>query len=68
MKLEDYLNEQNVSVQDFAEKIGVGRRSVYDYCGKKGGNKTSIPRPNIMKKIIEETEGKVTIADFYEEV
>ena len=55
-------------MHDFAEKIGVGRRSVYDYCGKKGGNKTSIPRPNIMKRIIEETEGKVTIADFYEEV
>ena len=68
MKLEDYLNEQNVSVQEFAEKIGVGRRSVYDYCGKKDGFKTVIPRPNIMKKIIEHTEGKVTVVDFYEEV
>lgn len=67
MKLEKYLADREISVQDFADKIGVGRRSVYDYCGKKNGNETVIPRPNVMKKIIEITKGNVTSIDFYEE-
>ena len=60
MTLLEWLQGQNLRDAEFAEKIGVEWQTVQKY--RKGQR---IPRPDIMKKIAEQTGGKVTANDFY---
>lgn len=63
MQLEDWLKENEVSVPDFAKKIGVkGVRSVYRYI-----NNERIPEKEVMGRILEATKGEVTANSFYEQ-
>lgn len=61
MKLEHYLEKHEISTDRFAEMINVSNRmTVYRYIkGKR------IPRPEIMNRIIEATQGNVGAEDFF---
>jgi len=60
MKLADYLEETGMTQAAFAAKIRVHQRTVTRYVA--GGR---MPRPTVMKRIEEETDGKVRPEDFY---
>lgn len=59
MKLKDFLKEENMTQESFAEMIGVGQNLVSLWCNN------SIPRSDMMSKILLATKGKVTANDFY---
>ena len=61
MKLETWVKSNGVSVTNLATLIGVsGYRTAQRYItGER------IPRPEVMEKIHEITEGQVTANDFY---
>lgn len=59
MTLADYLEANGISVREMAAKLGVGRQSVYQYLwGQR------FPRPAILRRIIEVTDGAVGPVDF----
>lgn len=60
MKLADYLREHRISLQAFADMVGVTKSSAHRYLGG------TIPSPAVMANIVRETGGMVTPADFYE--
>ena len=60
MKLLDYIEKQENTIQKAAEELGFTYEDVRRYC--KG---IVIPRPDKMKKIIEWSNGEVTANDFY---
>jgi transcriptional regulator with XRE-family HTH domain len=60
MKLADYLTHTSTSRRDFAKSIGVSKETVRRYVtGKR------IPEKEVMEKIAEVTELKVTANDFF---
>jgi len=59
MKISDWLEAQEISDSDLAERIGVSRQALYRY---KAGHRT--PRPSIIHRIREATNGAVTADDF----
>jgi transcriptional regulator with XRE-family HTH domain len=59
MKLDAYLEQKNMPVEQFADLIGVHRTSVYRFI--KG---LAFPRPSTLKRITQETGGRVTANDF----
>jgi len=59
MKLADWLQTTNTRRYVFAERVGVSSSVVTDYC--KG---RYCPRPEVMRAIFRETDGKVTANDF----
>ncbi len=61
MKLIDYLKQENISVQDGADEIGVSRQAFNRYL-------TGSRRPHhtVMPRIREWTNGAVTADDFFE--
>lgn len=62
MKLKEWLESNEISVADFAKKIGVkGVRSVYRYI-----DEDRIPEKPVMKKIKKITNGEVTADSFYQ--
>ena len=61
MKLETYIKQNNISVRDFASKVGMSGKQVYDWM-----NGVSIPRESALKKIFVETNGCVGLDDFYQ--
>jgi predicted transcriptional regulator len=61
MKLKDYLVQNKLKPSDFAGQIGVTVQTLYRYIGGE-----RMPRPAIMEKIRQSTEGAVTAADFYQ--
>lgn len=61
MRLDVYLEKNNIPVERFADKIGVHRTSIYRFM--KG---LAFPRPMTIKLIQEATGGKVTATDFVE--
>ena len=58
--LATYLAEEGLSVAKFAERLGVEKMTVYRYISK-----GRVPRPSIMRKIVEETTGQVTPDSFF---
>lgn len=60
MNLKNYLHKNKIEVPVFAESIGVTPFSLYRYL--RGVRR---PREEILKKIAEVTNGKVTPNDFY---
>lgn len=61
MKLNDFLPANEISVAEFARRIGVAHeKTVYRYLS---GERH--PAPEIMKNIFRETDGRVTPLDFY---
>lgn len=61
MKLSDYLAQEQRSLKRFAESIGVAKSSAHRYA-----TGTAIPSPDVMTKIVRETGGQVSPADFYD--
>lgn len=60
MKLNTYLNENNLSQAAFAAMIGVSQAAVERY-----SNGKRIPEPPVMREIARVTDGMVTANDFY---
>lgn len=60
MKLNSFLAQNAVSQKDFAKSIDEKVARVNWYCLEK-----RIPRPDVMRKIYEATDGQVTPNDFY---
>ncbi|MEM1353895.1 MAG: helix-turn-helix transcriptional regulator [Planctomycetota bacterium] len=59
MKLSDYLVTQQLGPAAFARQIGVGRMSVHRYISGE-----RFPRPDVLERIYEATQGQVTPNDF----
>lgn len=60
MKLSDYMKSTNTAVREIAEKVGVSRMAVRYWADEK-----RMPRPELMKRIVEATNGEVTPNDFF---
>lgn len=61
MKLRDFLSDRSLSEAELGRLLGVGQATVNRYIrGER------IPRPEVMRRIVEVTEGKVGPADFYD--
>lgn len=61
MQLSQYLQEQGLTLRQFASQIGVANAGVISkYLAGR------VPKPPILQKIVRETGGKVSPADFYE--
>jgi len=58
MRLDEYLNDHNISPAAFAETIGVRRMQVWRYL-----NAGVVPRPQVIQRIFEASEGAVTAND-----
>lgn len=61
MTLTRYLSEQCLTYEAFAKLVGTNRKTVWRWCGKT----PEIPRPDMMRRIVEVTEGAVMPNDFY---
>ena len=61
MQLKEYLFRKNMKISEFAAKIGERHHKVYWVI--RGGN----PTLGVAKKIIEETNGQVTLDDLLHE-
>lgn len=59
MKLAEYLSENNIKRQDFARCVGVSEVAITRY-----SNGTRTPRPEMMRAIVDVTNGAVTPNDF----
>lgn len=55
-----WLLEKNITIEQFAERIGVSRSQAHRYL-----NEGAVPRPKIMLKIFDLTNGDVTPNDFH---
>ena len=59
MQLWDYLQRHGLTQVEFAKRIGVGKNTVYRYTtGER------FPNKRVMRRITDETKGKVTASDF----
>jgi transcriptional regulator with XRE-family HTH domain len=65
MNLATYLAENNISVIDFAKKIGTSRQQVYHYMAKYGTEGHCIPRQKVMERILKATNNEVSLHSFY---
>lgn len=59
MTLQTYLSTHGISIREFADSIGVKWTSVWRYV-----NGERVPRPVVMRRIREVTDGKVTADSF----
>ena len=62
MKLKDYLSQNDISVETFAESIGVTRFAIYKWTAG-----VRVPRREVIEKIADVTGGSVTPNDFFAE-
>lgn len=60
MNLASYLEENNLTATAFADRIGVAIATV-----TRAARGEIMPSPETMKRIMQETNGKVTPNDFY---
>tara|TARA_R110000796_G_scaffold160517_1_gene277353 strand:- start:111 stop:365 length:255 start_codon:yes stop_codon:yes gene_type:complete len=65
MKLLKFLEENKITMAEFAKDLGSSRQSIWNYCQPFYDSNMQIPRPNKIKKIHALTNGKVSIVDFY---
>lgn len=61
MTLSEWLRSQNMSHEEFAERIGRDRSAVTRYV-----NGTRMPRREVLEQIADVTDGAVTANDFVE--
>ena len=61
MRLADYLRAEKLTLAAFASRIEVGPMAVHRYA--KAGR---VPQPDVMRRIIEATDGAVTANDFFD--
>lgn len=59
MDLKTYLSENSVDVQKLAERLDVSKEAIRLWASGK-----RMPRPDAMRRILEETKGTVTPNDF----
>lgn len=59
MKISQYIAKNKINITEFAKAIGVKRNSVYRY--QRGRR----PSDEVITKIIQITEGAVTLQDFF---
>lgn len=62
MTLKEFLNSKKISIEDFAQEMGLSYAAVRQYV-----NAGRVPTPKIMRKIINITGGAVQPNDFYEQ-
>lgn len=62
MRLKQYLDQEHLSVLDFAKRIGCSPVAIYRYISA-----DRIPRPVVMRAIAGATAGAVTANDFVEQ-
>ncbi len=61
MKLRDFMSVRELSEAQLGRLLGIGQATVNRYVrGER------IPRPDLMRRIVEVTEGQVGPADFYD--
>jgi transcriptional regulator with XRE-family HTH domain len=61
MKLSEFMSARELSEAQLGRLLGVGQATVNRYArGER------IPRPDVMRRIVEVTEGQVGPADFYD--
>lgn len=60
MKLQKWLDRNNMSHKNFGQLVGVTASAIWYYV-----NGIKIPRPETMAKIVAYTKGEVTANDFY---
>lgn len=61
MKLQSYLDQENLSHEAFGKLVGASEFGVRKWAR---GERT--PRPDAMRKIVEATKGEVGPADFFD--
>jgi transcriptional regulator with XRE-family HTH domain len=61
MTLREYLRAENLTLVEFARRVGVHPITVHDWAAGK-----AIPRRASLARIAAATEGRVTAASFYE--
>lgn len=61
MKLSDYLDQHNLTRTGFAAMIGVSPETVRLWLSS---TPTPVPQDRFLRRIVEATEGKVTVVDF----
>jgi transcriptional regulator with XRE-family HTH domain len=59
MTLKEWISEQNITIAEAAERIGISRMSVYSYI-----RGSRLPRHKAMRKIARATGGKVQPNDY----
>jgi len=59
MKLRDWLEKEGISGNEFARRLGVAKATVSRYA-----TDDRIPRPAILRRIHDETNGEVSAPDF----
>lgn len=60
MKLKEFLKREQVSIEDFAQKMGLSYAAVRQYV-----NAGRVPTPKVMRRIINVTDGAVQPNDFF---
>lgn len=60
MTIDEFLQTQSINAAEFAKKLGVSAETVRRYAN---GSRT--PAREVMKRIVDVTEGAVTPNDFY---
>ncbi len=61
MKLRDFMMAREMSEAQFGRLLGIGQATINRYArGER------IPRPEVMRRIVEVTDGMVGPADFYD--
>lgn len=61
MKLQAYLTSRDCPAREFGRRLGVSPAAVARYAAGK-----RIPAPDVMRRIVVETDGAVTPNDFYD--
>ncbi len=62
MNIRDFLRAEKMTAEEFGELGGASKHAVGTW-----GRRERIPRPEIMRRIAEVTDGQVGAADFFEQ-
>jgi len=59
MNLKDWLDKEGISGTEFARRLNVAKATIYRY-----STGSRLPRPSILRKISDATDGNVTASEF----
>jgi transcriptional regulator with XRE-family HTH domain len=65
MNLKTYLEENNIPTSEFAKRLGITKAMVHRYITVGEDGKRTIPKFDLMMKILKETDYQVSIGSFY---